>query len=94
MDNFSPSRTISPPRLIVWDLDTGKRRSQRPHKVEMRDSADDASIARGSRRIRRSRPTAERVTVWLGDRVGIEEVSTGCPLATLPKGVGRPFVFA
>ncbi|MGH7221967.1 MAG: WD40 repeat domain-containing protein, partial [Gemmataceae bacterium] len=83
-----------PPRLIVWDLATGKRRSQRPHKVEMRDSAGDASNRPWIAAHTAFAPDGERVTVWLGDRVGIEEVSTGCPLATLPKGVGRSIVFS
>jgi WD40 repeat protein len=85
----SPDGQSLPPRLIVWDLDTGKRRSQRPHKVEMHDTDRPWLAAHTA-----FAPDGERVTVWLGDRLGIEEVSTGCLLATLPKGVGRPLVFS
>jgi WD40 repeat protein len=83
------------PRLIVWNLGTGERLSQRPYKLEVHVPAtsdhDPNAITTAHTAFA---PDGESVTVWLGDRVGIEEVSTGCLLAALPKGVGQPLLFS
>ncbi len=80
--------------LFVWDLAAGKAWKQRPYRGRKRfrpmscmpwiERFDHAAFA----------PDGERATVWLGDRVGVEEVATGNLLATLPKGVSHSIRFA
>ena len=84
----------NPGQLLVSDLDAGRPLSRRDYPFE--------ALVLGSKllgdyaHVPHAAFTADgaRVTVWLGDRVGIEEVATGCLLARLPKGLGRPLVFS
>jgi WD40 repeat protein len=80
-------------KLVVWDLVTGKRLSQRPYQFEVRVDPKEKNPPRIAVHAAFA-ADGERMTEWRGDRVGIEEVSTGCLLATLPKGAGRPLVFS
>lgn len=80
--------------LVVWDLATGRRLSQKPHKYEPDPDSEqyppEAVCVVFA-------PDGESVGVWRNDRAGFEEVATGTLLATLPKGIGqrgRPMVFS
>jgi WD40 repeat protein len=83
-ENFHQAQTIA------WDLASGKRLNQKPYRLKMRADLNN-TIGEAHTAFA---PDGERLTVWLGDRLGIEEVSTGCLLAKLPKGVGRPLDFS
>ncbi len=88
-----PCDNDPPEQLVVWDLTTGKRTLQRSYKLEDRVDPTDKN---GKLRMAHAAfaPDGERLTVWRGDRVGIAEVSSGCLLAKLPKGVESPVVFS
>jgi WD40 repeat protein len=77
-----------PVQLLAWDLDSGTRLIQRPYKCRVFDNTGsiDAPVAFA--------PDGESVSVWLGERVGLEEVATGSVLATLPTGTRRPKAFS
>jgi WD40 repeat protein len=82
-------------RWIVWDLATGKRLSQRPYKFEVRIPAEGERNNPAETIVHASfAPDGARMTVWLGDRVGLVEVARGCLLAELPRNVGAPLVFS
>lgn len=81
--------------LVVWDLATGRRLSQRPYRYEAAPDSDRyppeaaAYVAFA--------PDGESIGVLRDGKVGFEEVATGALLATLPKGIGqrgRPLVFS
>ncbi len=85
------SKEEDPPgQLVVWDADSGKRLSQRPYQFKIRGEVDGL-IGDGHADLA---PGGERLSVWLGKRLGIEEVSTGCLLAKLPREVKSPLVFS
>ena len=75
-------------RLYVWDVDTGRLLTQRPYRVEVLTDADGFLNCLVDRTA--FTPDGERISAWLG----IEEVSTGYLVATLPKGLGRRMVFS
>lgn len=80
--------------LVVWDLATGRRLSQKPYRFE---AAPDSDAFPPEAAYMAFTPDGESVGVWLNDRAGFEEVATGTLLATLPKGIGqrgRPMVFS
>lgn len=73
-------------RLSIWDAATGKQRIQRLL------SAVQPTSNKGFVELP---PDGEGVTVWQSDdRLTIEEITTTCLLATLPKGVGHPLAFS
>ncbi len=70
------------PQLFIWDAATGKQRIRRRHGMEMR-----VNFA-GPDRFVVLVPDAESATVWRGDQLTIEDISTNNLLAVLPKDVG------
>jgi WD40 repeat protein len=79
--------------LSIWDATTGKQLIRRPlGVVQPTPSQGHVEFA----------PDGESITVWQsdgiaawrGDRLTIEDISTKCLLATLPKGVGNPLGFS
>jgi WD40 repeat protein len=71
--------------LSIWDATTGKQLSRRPlSAVQPAPSQGEVELA----------PDGESVTVWHGDQLTIEDISTKNRLATLPKGVGNPLGFS
>jgi WD40 repeat protein len=79
--------------LFLWEAATGDRLAERPYRLEER-APDQPSMRAWSYPHAAFAPDGEWTSVWLGDRVGLEEVSTGYLLATLPRGVGNPMVFS
>jgi hypothetical protein len=72
-------------RLSLWDAATGEQLNRRTlGPVQPTFSQGDVELA----------PDGESVTVWRGDRLTIEDISTKSRLATLPEGVGNPLVFS
>ncbi|HTU22729.1 MAG TPA: WD40 repeat domain-containing protein [Gemmataceae bacterium] len=77
-------------QLVVWDLDTGKRVLRRTCKLRPQPKGDS--------RLPEALPVLSRdiegVTAWLGDRWGIEDVSSGTLLAKLSRKVQEPLAFS
>jgi WD40 repeat protein len=71
--------------LSIWDAATGEQLNRRPL------SAVQPTPNRGGVELA---PDGESATVWRGDRLTIEDISTKTLLATLPKGLGNPLGFS
>ncbi len=76
-------------RLLAWDLGTGKQLMQRlyrgrPVPEQHLERLDHAAFS----------PDGKLVTLWLGDRVGIQEIATKSLLAMLPKGESESIQFS
>ena len=77
---------------MIWDTATGKLLRDVPFAFE-----ENFLVSNGSTMDlvhAAFAPDGERMTVWLGTQVGIQEVTTGCLLTKLPKGVGAPMAFS
>src|SRR5262249_47289526 len=75
---------------------TGKPLKQRPYQLEvliLKHVKDGWPKSKGTAHATFS-PDGKVVTGWRDTTVNLEHVSTGRPLAALPKGVGRPIVFS
>lgn len=83
-------------QVFVWDVATGKELRSRSYHREMRNRfslsekipslayISDVAVA----------PDGETATVWMGERVGLEDLATGGRLALFPNDVGGPIVFS
>ncbi|HEY7155430.1 MAG TPA: WD40 repeat domain-containing protein [Gemmataceae bacterium] len=89
------SKEPQPAKLSTWDLTGGKQRRDRPYRLENRTHETPAGnrLTHGFAHTAFT-PDGDRMTVWLGDRVGMEETATGHLLAALPKNVGAPLTFS
>lgn len=80
---------------IIWDVATGKRLFQHPLKTEVLAPSKDQNNQPPETIVHAAfAPDGERMIVWLGERVGLVEVATGCVLAELPRDIGTPLVFS
>jgi WD40 repeat protein len=80
--------------LLVWDLITGDQLTYRSYNLEVHAPADEELHGPSVVSHAAFAPDGEVMSVWLGAKVGLEEVSTGRLRAALPAGVGRPLVFS
>lgn len=80
-------------RLVVWDGASGKKILQRPYRLE-RHPGDNEGVPPIFEAHAAFAPDGKRLSVWLDDRIGLEDVSTGSRLATLLKGTTRPLAFS
>jgi WD40 repeat protein len=84
---------LPPAHMVVWDLFSGKRLQERTYKLQVRPSTE-AKYPPTRQAHAAFAPGGEQLSVWLGDRVGLKEVSTGSLLAKLPKAVRSPLIFS
>jgi WD40 repeat protein len=81
-------------QLHTWNLTTGKQLKQRPYQLEVRTRPNDERHHTWIAAHTAFAPDGEVVSVWLGEQVGLENVSTGRLRAVVAKGVGWPMVFS
>lgn len=79
-----------PGNLISWHLASGKQVRQKPYRHSIHK--DDNGTRYGFPAA--FSPDGEQMSVWLGDRLGIAGVATGCFLAKLPKEANLPLLFS
>ncbi len=82
-----------PAQTLVWDITSGKQQSQRLYQLEER-TYGEPPMPWLSKAHAAFAPDGASMSVWLGKRVGIEDIATKSLLATLPEGVGAPLVFS
>lgn len=90
MGVYAKCINLPPGNLSFWDVLSGNRLSQRPYKPIIQEDDNGKNYGFPAE----FSADGEQLSVWLGDRLGLAGVTTGCLMAKLPKEATLPLDFS